>query len=234
MAALQDIFKVLPKTMLPMPRLFDLHEAVTTVNAEGIAGAFVECGVWNGGAVGLMGLADRRCPGPERVIHLFDSFEGLPQPTEKDTDVYQGYLDEGHPEESSDALRAIGACRGEGAVTVQTFLTNHVGIPRDQLAFHVGWFQDTVPTAATALGPIAILRLDGDWYESTKVCIENLYDLVVEGGFLVIDDYGTFTGCREAIDAFFKERGEAPDFIHSDDMCVYLRKPRVTYGKSIN
>lgn len=224
--ALQDVAKVLPNTMLPMPRLFDLYDFVKVLNEENVAGNFVECGVWNGGAVGLMALANRRFPGPRRILHLFDSFEGLPQPTERDQDVYAGYVEKAGEDRKTaeDDLTAIGACKGEKQPQVEDFLVRRLRLPRDQLVFHVGWFQDTVPAAREAIGPIALLRLDGDWYESTKVCIDNLYDSVVPGGYVVIDDYGTFVGCRTAIDEFFAARAIKPKMKASDADCHYFRK----------
>lgn len=92
--ALSAIVRVLPKTMLPMPRLFDLYEIVRRLNQKNVKGNLVECGVWNGGAVGLMAIANRRHPGPGRQLHLYECFEGLPKPTEFDTDVYSGYLEQ--------------------------------------------------------------------------------------------------------------------------------------------
>ena len=226
--ALSAIVRVLPKTMLPMSRLLDLYEIVKRLNQEGVKGNLVECGVWNGGAVGLMAIANRRHPGPARQLHLYDSFEGLPKPTEFDTDVYSGYLEErkklpGAAHEM-EGRTAIGACRGTSELEVEQFLTNRLGVNRDELVFHVGWFQDTVPASRESIGDIALLRLDGDWYEFTKVCIENLFDNVVPGGFIVIDDYGTFEGCRKAIDEFFVGRQIRPNFIHSDADCVFFRK----------
>lgn len=221
--ALRDIAKVLPKTMLPMPRLFDLHDIVRLINSDGIPGDLVECGVWNGGAVGLMGIVNRGFPGPDRRIHLFDSFEGLPPPTVLDVDVYAGYAESAVAETGPGELAAIGACKGDGQPIVESFLVDRLGLPREQLVFHVGWFQDTVPRARETIGDIALLRLDGDWYESTKVCIENLYDKLVPGGFLVIDDYGCFEGCRQAVDEFFAARGR-PEWTASDSNCVYFRK----------
>jgi O-methyltransferase len=224
--ALQDIAKILPNTMLKMPRLFDLFDLVKQINEDMTPGALVECGVWNGGAVGLMGLANRRFPGPQRKMHLFDSFEGLPQPTENDKDVYSGYLQqvaEG-TKPSAEELIAIGACRGLDRPKVEEFLVSRLGLARNELVFHVGWFQDTVPAARDSIGAIALLRLDGDWYDSTKVCIENLYDNVVSEGFVVIDDYGAFKGCAKAIDEFFAVRGIKPEIVASDEHCIYFRK----------
>jgi O-methyltransferase len=224
--ALQDIMKVLPKTMLQMPRLFDLFDLVKQLNEQGVPGALVECGVWNGGAVGLMALANRRFPGPTRALHLFDSFEGLPQPTQGDEAAYTSYLEAFGPSAptAGDKLTAVGIIKGESQLMVEDFLVRRLRIPRDELVFHVGWFQDTVPAARASIGDLALLRLDGDWYDSTKVCIENLYDKVVPRGFIVIDDYGTFEGCRNAIDEFFAARGIQPEFVYSDSDCVYFRK----------
>jgi O-methyltransferase len=81
-------------------------------------------------------------------------------------------------------------------------LLNLVHYPERLLRYHVGWFQDTVPAAAEKIGPIALLRLDGDRYDSTKVCLESLYSNVRRGGIVVIDDYGQFEGCRRAVDEF--------------------------------
>lgn len=228
MDALQAIFRVLPNTMLPMPRLLNLYEIIKRLNEAGVKGAIVECGVWNGGAIGLMALANRRHSGPPRNFHLFDSFVGLPPPTPFDSDVYAGYLKNEKSKSSSDTedkkLAAIGACQGKSRTEVEEFLVKRLGIDQSQLTFHVGWFQDTVQSARPAIGDIALLRLDGDWYDSTKVCIEGLYDSVVHGGFVIIDDYGTFEGCRKAIDEFFAARSMKPVFIHSDADCVYFQK----------
>ena len=125
---------------------------------------------------------------------------------------------------AGDKLAAIGACVGDGAPTVRDFLTRQLGIDDNRLAFHIGWFQDTVPADAAEIGPVAILRLDGDWYESIRVCLHGLYDLLVPGGYLIIDDYGDFPGCRKAVDEFFAARGESPRLSHSDHCCVYMRK----------
>jgi hypothetical protein len=223
--ALQAIARVFPNTMLSMPRLFDLFDAVKQINREGLKGNLVECGVWNGGAVGLMALANRRFPGPRRKLHLFDSFEGLPQPTEVDEDVYSYYNCKTKSQPAvGEGPSPTGDCVGLSQPEVARFLIERLGVARDEVEFHVGWFQDTVPAAKCTIGDIALLRLDGDWYESTRVCICNLFDSVVSGGFVIVDDYGAFEGCRKAIDEFFVARQIAPKLTHSDDTCVYFRK----------
>jgi hypothetical protein len=86
-----------------------------------------------------------------------------------------------------------------------------------------GWFEDTLRTAAT--GPIAVLHLDGDWYESTRTILDALYGRVVAGGFVVVDDYGHWPGCRRAVDEFLGRTGERPAIVSSDYTGVWFRKP---------
>ncbi|MEH2510507.1 O-methyltransferase [Nitrobacteraceae bacterium AZCC 1564] len=227
-AQIQAVYKVLPNTMLPMPRLFDAYEAVTSINSEGLAGDIVECGVWNGGCVGLMAIANSNHPGPHRRFHLFDSFEGLPQPSSHDKEVIVDF-EARHPgvqmRDDDPELIPIGACAGISQPAVENFLVKKLGLAKESFVFHVGWFQDTVPRSLSAIDQIALLRIDGDWYDSTKVCLETLYDRVVRDGFIIIDDYGTFSGCRKAVDEFFSKAGIAPLIRQSDQDCIYFRKP---------
>ena len=81
-----------------------------------------------------------------------------------------------------------------------------VGVPLDRTRVVKGWFADTIPGLVAEIGPIAILRLDADWYEATKFLLEHLYDSVISGGAVVIDDYGAFAGCRDAVDEFRSAR----------------------------
>jgi hypothetical protein len=118
-------------------------------------------------------------------------------------------------------LLPIGASVGESQPSVENFLVRHLGIDRSDLVFHTGWFQDTIPKAD--INDIALLRLDGDWYESTKICLENLYQKVVEGGYIIIDDYGTFSGCAQAVDEFFGAAYRSR-LQYSDQDCAFFRK----------
>jgi hypothetical protein len=86
-----------------------------------------------------------------------------------------------------------------------------------------GWFEDTLASAST--GPIAVLHLDGDWYESTRQILNALYDRIDPRGFLAVDDYGHWPGCQRAVDEFFKERGLQPKIVPSDYSGVWFRKP---------
>jgi O-methyltransferase len=171
-------------------------------------------------------LANKASGGTGRITHLFDSFEGLPQPSSEDVDVLESFREE-HPEEAlhddSTSLRAIGACVGVSKKSVERFLVHRLGLSRDDFHFHVGWFQDTVPSSSS-VKEISVLRLDGDWYDSTKVCLEGLFDKVAKGGYVIIDDYGTFQGCRKAVDDFLRARDIKPALYYSDADCAYFRK----------
>lgn len=222
------IYKVFNYTMLPFARLRNAYDCMQTVEREGIAGSVVECGVWAGGCVGLMASVNKAFGNKQRAFHLFDSFEGVPQPSVHDKDVLERFAEE-YPDlapdgaDGSSELVPIGICSAP-LDRVRELFFGVLEIPPEQVTIHQGWFQDTVPAARDEVGPIALLRLDGDWHESTRVCLEHLYDRLVPGGFLIIDDYGCFAGCTKATDDFFAARGERPAFVDVDGECVYTRK----------
>jgi O-methyltransferase len=224
-----SIFRVLPNTMLSGPRLINAYDAMETIERERLDGAVVECGVWAGGSIGLMASVTKRHQNRSRMFHLFDSFEGLPQPSTEDVDIVDGFREE-HPSlrrdsgEASDALVAIGACAAP-LDEVRRLFFEVLAIDPRQVVIHKGWFQETVPASSASIGPVSLLRLDGDWYESTKVCLEGLYDNVVKGGFVIIDDYGHFIGCRKAVDEFFESRALDVRLTDIDGDGVYFRKP---------
>ncbi len=154
------------------------YDLARNVIERGVPGDFVECGVFGGAQCAVMARALMEYEvGTKRRVHLFDSFEGVPAPGEHD-------LEWKHP-------AGISLCTLEGVK--QHF--SEWGIPEDLLMYHPGWFLDTIPYVGN--GPIAILRLDGDLYDSTKVCMEHLYPLVSPGGWVIVDDFG-LSGARKA------------------------------------
>jgi hypothetical protein len=190
-------------SMVPEVYHRSLWDEVCQLDVEGIPGALVECGCWKGGCVGTMALAHISGGNPWRGVHLFDSFEGLPEPGEQDGDKAKAH---------------VGLCKADLA-DARTLFRSRVGYPEDLVIYHVGWFENTVPTSDT--GPIALLRLDGDWYESTKVCLEHLYQRIAPGGYLVIDDYMAWERCKRAVDEFFQSR-ERPEAVQVDPCgCPY-------------
>lgn len=157
------------------------------------AGSFVECGVYSGAQCAAMALAS-----PGRRVHLFDSFVGIPESGPMDDESINTLVRGG------DRLVTTGISACSAALVKMRM--REWGV-QAQLVFHEGWFQNTVPPAARVMHEsyerIAILRLDGDLYESTKVCMHHLAPLVVPGGFIIIDDWA-LTGCRKACEEWFK------------------------------
>lgn len=190
-------YQLFPYTMgghLVLENAFDLMSRVD--DAE-IPGALVECGVAEGGTSAMMALANLESGAARRQKWLFDSFEGLPEPTEED---YEGG-------KTGDFIRPLpkGACLGT-VEQVSRLMFEELGLDRSEVHLVKGWFQDTVPAHADKVGPIAVLRLDGDWYESTKIPLDHFYGLVSPGGFVIVDDYATCFGSRRATDEFRQSR----------------------------
>jgi hypothetical protein len=228
-----DAIKIVRKnTMLPYVNLVTLYEQVLYCEKNAIEGSFIECGVWNGGAVGLMGLANLKHGKQRRELHLFDAFEEICAPDEKvDGDrainEVKELLGKGAPIKGElKPLKGIyDRFGGPSDINIcKILIETTVNYPANQVFYHKGWFKDTIHFAATNIEKIAILRLDGDWYESTKVCLENLYDKVVPGGFVIFDDYGLYSGCKKAIDEYFESRNENYYLHYSSWACRYLIK----------
>ena len=100
-----------------------------------------------------------------------------------------------------------------------------LNIKKENVKIKKGWFQNTLAREKNEIGAIAILRLDGDWYESTRCCLDNLYDNVIPGGYIIIDDYSYWEGAKRAVDNFFIERRIKIDLIKIDNTGVYFEKP---------
>ncbi|MEK7510275.1 MAG: TylF/MycF/NovP-related O-methyltransferase [Patescibacteria group bacterium] len=209
--------RVMPYTMVGYKRLTNVYELALRVEQSRLPGAFVECGVWKGGVAGVMAYVASRAKS-RRKIWLFDSFEGLPEPTLQDGGVAGEYA----ARRVSGELRTIGQCVGPREDVERLF--SFLRIPKEYVMIEKGWFQDTLPLAKTSIGPIAILRIDADWYESTKCVLEHLYDNVIGGGFVIVDDYGHWEGCRKAVDEFFHERKIPVELIPIDYTGIYFQK----------
>lgn len=192
------LFRARRYTMTTPRRCNHLWDVCAEILARNVPGDFVECGVWRGGSAGIMGLALQRSSA-NRTLHLFDSFEGLPEPTGEDG----AYASEYSGNRASGALVSVSQCQASLS-EVQEFLLGRLKLPRTSVQFHVGWFQNTIPQVAPGLGPIAVLRLDGDWYDSTRVCLEHLYPLLSRNGVIILDDYYAWEGCAKATEQYRK------------------------------
>jgi O-methyltransferase len=174
------------------------YTSACSVILEKVPGVFVECGVYAGCQCGAMALALQEM-GDSRKIHCFDSFCGFPKASEKDGADWQDRLGVGSSTEPSNPLDPNW---GFALQTLEHVKTNfrHWGFSLDMFAFHKGWFHDTV------LGwnePIALLRIDGDLYDSVLVCLKKLYPHLVPGGICILDDY-ELEGGRKAFNEYFK------------------------------
>lgn len=206
-------------TMLSEARLRSLHAMAWGCAREGVVGDFVECGVAAGGSSALLAGCAARI-GDGRRVWSFDTFTGMPEP---------GPEDRARNGITADASGwGTGTCSAPEASVVEA-----AGLfgAADRLVVRKGLFQDTLPSAAREIGAIALLHLDGDWYDSTRCCLEHLWDRVAPGGFVQVDDYGHWEGCRRAVDEFLepvRRRLGAPITIERIDYTgVRLRKPPV-------
>jgi O-methyltransferase len=191
---------VRPWTMTSNEKLFALVVAVRYVVDQGIPGDVVECGVWRGGSMQAIARVLAARGATDRELHLFDTFEGMPPPTEED--VQHG----GPPAAELLATRPRTA-KVWAIADLEDVKTGmaQVDYPAERIHYHPGLVEETIPDAAPQR--IALLRLDTDWYASTKHELEHLYDRVPSGGVVVIDDYDYWEGSRKAVDEFVARTG---------------------------
>lgn len=213
-AEFQELLQtVRPYTMLSEARLYSLFSLAKRVCEENIPGNFVECGVAAGGSAALMAAVIKRYTKQPRLLYAFDSFEGLPPPTRLDKC-------NGIPAEAMGW--GAGTCAApESNVINLCSMLGVSGIVRTVK----GYFQDTLPEMRDFVGMISLLHMDGDWYESTKTILNNLYDRVVNDGFIQVDDYGYWEGCRQALHEFETLRQIEFDINQIDETGVWFSCP---------
>jgi hypothetical protein len=205
-----------PYTMASAERLMATIDSVAYVALAGIPGALVECGVWRGGSVLAMLLTLQQRGDPERDVYLYDTFEGMTEPTAADTSRFDGAAVAAWKEAQNAGRRAWEPLFGAnifGRQQVEALLAG-TGYPTERLHCIAGRVEDTLPS--TAPEEIAVLRLDTDWYDSTRHELKHLYPRLRPGGLLLVDDYGHWDGARRAVDEYFDERGGRPFFARTD------------------
>jgi O-methyltransferase len=207
-----EIFEaVKPFTMTSIDRISAVVAAVQYVTQNDIDGSFVECGVWRGGSSMAMIYALQRLALTNRELYMYDTYEGMSAPSEFDisasgNSAHNKFSQTKISEDSSDwCLASLEDVRKNILST---------GYPAEKINFIKGKVEDTVP--AQVPEKIALLRLDTDWYESTKHELIHLYPRLSQNGILIIDDYGHWQGARKAVDEYFKETG-APVFLNRID-----------------
>ncbi len=196
-------------TMIGLPRLNNIQYCVEEVLRAGVPGDLIETGVWRGGAAIFMRGILKAYGVTDRQVWVADSFEGLPQ---GDHTRY--------PKESNVEFHRF----GQLAVSLDEVRTNfeRYGLLDDQVHFLKGWFRDTLPTAP--IERLAVMRLDGDMYESTMDALVSLYAKLSPGGFVIVDDYNAIRSCNDAVEDFRKERGITTEMFLIPGVGAFWRK----------
>jgi len=206
---IEDSFKEIwkeaaPHTMISMERGYAVYSGIRHIVRRGIPGDFVECGVWQGGTCMLMALSLMQLGAQERNIWMYDTYSGMTVPGDEDKIASSGQAVSERWEEGWWAA---------GTELVRSNLAK-TGYPMDRFRIIAGdvcmTLDEHIPEKT------ALLRLDTDWYASTKKELEVLYPVLEKGGVLIIDDYGHFSGARQAVDEYFQNDRDAPLFQRSD------------------
>jgi hypothetical protein len=205
-------------SMLPLARFDNLQSCIADVISNNVKGDFIETGVWRGGATIFMRAMLKALEVTDRTVWVADSFEGLPEPDADkfplEAEAHQSY--------------GLNSVYNNLAVSLAEVQANFKAYRMldDKVKFLKGWFKDTLPNAP--IDSLAILRLDGDYYESTMDALVNLYDRLSVGGYAIIDDYGedSWTYCRQAVDDYRRDRGISEPMAEVDKRCFYWRRVR--------
>ena len=196
------------ETMIGLKRLDNLEECVSDVLERDVPGDLIETGVWRGGACIFMRAVLKSFGAADRRVWVADSFRGLPPPDAKRLDDVE------------DALWNVPFL----AIPIEQVKANfeRYNLLDDQVCFLQGWFKDTLPVAP--IERVAVLRLDGDMYDSTMVALRSLYPKLSVGGYVIVDDYDAVRGCKQAVDDFRAEHGITDELHRVDWTCQFWRR----------
>jgi len=190
------IREIRPWTMTSAERIYTLIQAVRYVSASAIAGDIVECGVWKGGSMAAVARTLLQMQDVSRDLYLFDTFEGMTEPTAKDVDY------SGKPA-SEVLLENPGSRCADAPLDLVREVLYRTGYPGEKIHFVRGKVEETIP--ASAPESISLLRLDTDWYASTRHELTHLFPRISQAGVIIIDDYGHWRGSRQACDEYFMQ-----------------------------
>lgn len=202
-------------TMTSLERRYHLLASVRYLVKNKIEGDIVECGVWRGGSMMLVANELIKLGDRSRCLYMYDTYQGMPQPDDRDVDASGRSASLRLAEESG--RRSESLVWAEASLDAVRRNLSSTGYPEDLLNYIEGKVEETIP--ATLPERISLLRLDTDWYESTSHELKHLFPQVVNGGVVIIDDYGYWKGARLAVDEFIT-RSEIPILLHRiDDTC---------------
>ncbi|HEY2846289.1 MAG TPA: TylF/MycF/NovP-related O-methyltransferase [Pyrinomonadaceae bacterium] len=211
----RDLLKtVRPFTLTSVEEMLALIDAVSYVEKNQIPGAIVECGVWRGGMMMLAAELLVRLDSTDRKLYLYDAFKGMPPASEEDI-RFDG--------RTTEEVKAIEGVKREWCLASMDEVRSNListGYPADKVHIVEGYVEDTLPSDAP--DAISILRLDTDWYASTKHELTHLYPRVVPGGVLIVDDYGYWKGSKKAVDEYFAENGSPHPLLQRIDLAGRL------------
>ena len=199
--------KISPYTATSIERVAALVNSVRYVTGNKIDGDFVECGVWKGGSCMIMAQELVKRGDISRDIWMYDTFEGMTEPTDDDVEIETGIKGKNL---LSGVKKTTDKYNMWAYSPIEEVKSNmkKTGYPIDKFRYIIGKVEDTLVN--TKPHKIALLRLDTDWYESTKIELELLYPLIVDNGILIIDDYGHFAGAKKAVDEYFQSVNQTP------------------------
>jgi O-methyltransferase len=200
----EPIRTVKPFSQLSYLNLFFLQELTRRLELAGTEGDFIECGVYQGGSAGVLADAANRSS-VRRHVWLYDSFSGMPMASEFD-------------DESAHAI--VG--KNLGSIPTTKKILQPLGVQPHLVTIVPGWYEETLASAPRP--PVALLHVDCDFYESVRLVLETFYPSVTPGGFVVIDDYGAFPGCRRAVDEFLVRQSDAGPLQQIDRDAHFLQK----------
>ena len=192
--------KCKPYTMTSIERLYSVYKSVEYTINSNIEGDYVECGVWKGGSSMMIALSLLQNNITNKRIYLYDTYEGMTEPTDSDLNFSKNSAQNKYHETLNNETGSDW-CRSEIDEVKENLYST--GYPKENIIFVKGKVEKTIPE--TIPQKIALLRLDTDWYESTKHEMEHLYPILSQKGVLIIDDYGHWLGCKKAIDEYFEK-----------------------------
>ena len=208
----------LPYTMTSPYRMLAMYKASRYVAQNRLPGDIVECGVWRGGSMMIAAMTLLAATDFRPALHLFDTFEGMPEPTHRDIDYT------GKPIAETLAKMPKTETSLWCVAPLENVIANieRTGYPTDRIHYIKGKVEDTLPSRAP--NAISLLRIDVDWYEPMLHCLRTLYPRLVTGGVLIIDDYTDWPGARQAMDEYFAKVKPVPLLIPVDNSARFAIK----------
>lgn len=193
---IETVRAVMPYTMTSVERINALCQATKYIVNAGIPGDIVECGVWKGGSMMAAARTLIQMNDQSRNLYLFDTYEGMTPSEDRDVSI--------NDVPASRMAESVGEKWCFGSLDEVKQVIYSTGYDRSRIHFIKGMVEETIPVQAPT--SIALLRLDTDWYQSTKHEMNHLFPRLSDGGVVIIDDYGYWKGCREAVDEYFSEK----------------------------